>query len=64
MSHIGHPVAGDEMYGGARRLPAPRQMLHAWKLTLPHPVTGEPLSLEAPLPADFAGYLAGMTPAP
>ena len=63
LSHIGHPVAGDEMYGGARRLPAPRQMLHAWKLTLPHPVTGKPLSLEAPLPADFAGYLAGMTPA-
>lgn len=61
MSHIGHPLAGDEMYGGAKKLPAPRQMLHAWKLTLPHPDTGEPLSLEAPLPEDFASYLAGLT---
>ena len=61
MAHIGHPLAGDEMYGGARKLPAPRQMLHAWKLTLPHPETGEMLSLEAPLPDDFTGYLARMT---
>lgn len=61
MSFIGHPLAGDEMYGGAKRLPASRQMLHAWKLTLPHPDTGEPLSLEAPLPEDFASYLAGLT---
>ena len=58
MSHIGHPLAGDEMYGGAKRLPAPRQMLHAWKLTLPHPVSGRLLSLEAPLPDDFTAYLA------
>ena len=57
MSHIGHPLAGDEMYGGAKRLPAPRQMLHAWKLTLPHPVTGKEMALEAPLPADFTDYL-------
>ena len=57
MSHIGHPLAGDGMYGGAKRLPAPRQMLHAWKLTLPHPVTGKLLALEAPLPSDFSDYL-------
>ena len=60
MSHIGHPVAGDEMYGGSKRLSAPRQMLHAWKLTLPHPVTGQMLSLEAPPPEDFKTYLARM----
>ena len=60
MSHIGHPLAGDEMYGGARKLPAPRQMLHAWKLSLPHPETGKMLSLEAPLPDDFTDYLARM----
>ena len=58
MSHIGHPLAGDSMYGGARKLPAPRQMLHAWKLTLPHPETGRILSLEAPLPGDFTEYLS------
>ena len=58
MSHIGHPLAGDEMYGGAKRLPAPRQMLHAWKLSLPHPENGKLLELEAPLPNDFSAYLA------
>ena len=58
MSHIGHPLAGDAMYGGAKHLPAPRQMLHAWKLSLPHPETGEPLELEAPPPDDFTAYLA------
>ncbi len=64
MSHIGHPLAGDEMYGGAKRLPAPRQMLHAWKLNLPHPQTGELLSLEAPPPEDFTAFLARMTTEP
>ena len=62
MSHIGHPLAGDEMYGGAKRLPAPRQMLHAWKLTLPHPQTGEMLSLEAPPPEDFTAFAARIAP--
>ncbi|MBO4631769.1 MAG: RluA family pseudouridine synthase [Lentisphaeria bacterium] len=61
MSHIGHPLAGDEMYGGAKHLPAPRQMLHAWKLTLPHPDTGKLLSLEAPIPDDFSSFLKKMT---
>ena len=58
MSHLGHPLAGDTMYGGARKLPAPRQMLHAWKLALPHPKTGKMLLLEAPPPADFTAYLS------
>ncbi|MBQ9336386.1 MAG: RluA family pseudouridine synthase [Lentisphaeria bacterium] len=62
MSHIGHPLAGDEMYGGAKKLPAPRQMLHAWKLTLPHPQTGAMLSFEAPPPQDFTAFLARMSP--
>ena len=57
MASLGHPVAGDTVYGGARRLPAPRQMLHAWKLTLPHPETGKEMSFEAPFPADFAAML-------
>ena len=61
MSHIGHPLAGDETYGGARRLPAPRQMLHAWKLVLPHPDSGDLLSLEAPLPEDFSSFLLRLT---
>ncbi|MBN1400448.1 MAG: RluA family pseudouridine synthase [Anaerolineae bacterium] len=51
---IGHPVVGDRIYGPQRqRIPAPRQMLHAWRLALKHPITGEPLELTSPLPADF-----------
>ena len=48
----GWPVAGDRVYGS----PDPsieRQALHAWRMTLPHPVSREPLRLEAPLPRDM-----------
>ena len=58
MAFLGHPVAGDAVYGGARKLPAPRQMLHAWKLSVPHPVTGKILAFEAPVPDDFSAMLA------
>ncbi len=58
MAFLGHPVAGDPVYGGARKLPAPRQMLHAWKLSVPHPVTGKILAFEAPVPDDFSAMLA------
>lgn len=55
---IGHPVAGDQTYGRRRgALPLPRQFLHAWRLGFVHPVTGQRLGLEAPLPADLAGVL-------
>lgn len=52
------PLLGDRQYAAGRRLTeqemrAPRQMLHARRLVLPHPLTGAPLQLEAPLPADF-----------
>ncbi len=57
MAFLGHPVAGDSVYGGARKLTAPRQMLHAWKLEAPHPVTGKVLSFEAPCPDDFKAML-------
>ena len=62
---------GDPVYGGARKLPSralteaaaqavrafPRQALHAAVLGIDHPVTGESLRFEAPLPADFARLL-------
>ncbi len=56
LSHIGLPVLGDSLYGGkaAQIGDAPRQMLHAWKLTLPHPQSGKLITLVAPVPADFA----------
>ncbi len=53
MSHLGYPLLGDKLYGKGRQCPAPRQMLHAWKLSFPHPETGEMMSFEAPVPADF-----------
>ncbi len=43
--HLGRPILGDALYGGA---PSDRLWLHAWRLGLKHPVTGEDLRLEAP----------------
>ncbi len=48
----GWPVAGDALYGEAHQA-LTRQALHAWRLTLPHPVTREPLQIEAPIPRDL-----------
>lgn len=53
MAHIKHPVIGDEVYGRGFRIKAPRQMLHAAKLSLIHPKTRKRLTFEAPLPADM-----------
>ncbi len=72
LASIGCPVAGDPVYGSAARdraaLPVARrparQMLHAWRLELPHPATGETLSFEAPPPADFLDLLAALRGAP
>jgi 23S rRNA pseudouridine1911/1915/1917 synthase len=61
MAHIGHPVAGDRKYGGAGEgahdLPAARQMLHAWKLSIKHPSTGAEISFTAPIPPDMADLM-------
>lgn len=58
---IGHPVAGDLLYGATRKdLAAPRTFLHASRLDLIHPMTGDPLSVEAPLPADLANVLEAL----
>src|SRR5450432_3580466 len=51
--HLGHPVLGDSLYGRNRQIPAPRQMLHSWKLGFTHPRAGEQMLFEAPLPDDF-----------
>ncbi len=58
MKQMGCPVAGDATYGKAGLdavLPVvpSRQMLHAWRLAFPHPVSGRECVFEAPLPADF-----------
>lgn len=51
LKHLGHPVAGDRIYGGGANLP--RQLLHAWKISVAHPIHGKPLDFEAPVPDDF-----------
>ncbi len=56
----GWPIVGDRAYGGADPLIA-RQALHAWRVTLPHPVTRQPLAIEAPLPDDLAPLLQNFT---
>ena len=50
LAAIGHPLAGDWLYGTAS---AARPMLHAARIELTHPLTGAPLCVEAPLPPDF-----------
>jgi 23S rRNA pseudouridine1911/1915/1917 synthase len=69
---MGHPVIGDPVYGNRgdkKRLfmvsedmfqavkGLDRQMLHAWRISFVHPVTGERMTMEASLPADMAGMI-------
>ncbi|MBV2209496.1 MAG: 23S rRNA pseudouridine(1911/1915/1917) synthase RluD [Thermomonas sp.] len=70
MAHLKHAIVGDALYGGALRLPKgaseeliatlrgfKRQALHAEVLEFKHPVTGEPVRCEAPLPEDMQQLL-------
>jgi 23S rRNA pseudouridine1911/1915/1917 synthase len=54
---IGHAVVGDPEYGTPGRLGLERQFLHATRLAFAHPVTGEPVDVSSPLPADLAEAL-------
>ncbi len=73
LAHIHFPIIGDQTYGGRVRLPSrsspefiaalrqfPRQALHASRLSLDHPATGERLQWRAPLPHDMQDLLAAM----
>lgn len=66
LSHIGHPIIGDDVYGNRQQLRAgltqeqrdaiqnfPRQALHAYQLGFVHPETGEDIEVTAPLPEDI-----------
>jgi 23S rRNA pseudouridine1911/1915/1917 synthase len=62
MSSIGCPIIGDKVYGKSaldKKLDPqpPRQMLHAWKLKLYHPLTSEIMEFSAPVPDDMKPYL-------
>jgi 23S rRNA pseudouridine955/2504/2580 synthase len=62
LAHLGHPVLGDDKYGDfelnkrLRKEGLKRMFLHAAKLSFAHPVTGEPLELSSPLPADLEKF--------
>ncbi len=57
--YLGHPVVGDKVYGYKKqRFALEGQLLHAFRLTLTHPRTGERMTFEAPLPEDFENVLA------
>lgn len=61
LSAVGHPVLGDAAYDGggddARRLGLSRPFLHSWRLLFEHPMTGERIELEAPLPEELSAAL-------
>ena len=71
MAHLGHPLMGDALYGGARRrrldehtrtalAHCPRQALHAAALGFVHPVSGAELAFESPLPADMRALIEAL----
>ncbi|MEW9624444.1 23S rRNA pseudouridine(1911/1915/1917) synthase RluD [Rhodanobacter geophilus] len=73
LTHAGHPLVGDPLYGGGLKLPKRatpelvaalrgfrRQALHAERLAFEHPVTGEPLSFAAARPADMTALIAAL----
>jgi 23S rRNA pseudouridine1911/1915/1917 synthase len=60
LSSIGHPVAGDRLYGAPARsegLALERFFLHAHRIRFQHPFTGQPVEIESPLPGDLTGWM-------
>ena len=74
MAHLGHPLVGDNMYGAGFKTKAnlleepareivrsfPRQALHACLLVIEHPVSGETMQFEAPLPEDMVALATAL----
>lgn len=56
--HIGHPIVGDVAYGGSTKLYDKGQLLHAYKLTFNHPISGERMDFFADIPDYFEDILA------
>lgn len=63
LATLQHPIVGDEKYGdfelnkALRKRGLKRMFLHAARMEMRHPLTGAPLVLESPLPADLSGFL-------
>lgn len=63
LASIGHPVVGDDRYGGPDRRPhTSRPFLHARELSFVHPGSSEQVSFTSPLPDDLASVLAALRP--
>ncbi len=62
LTAIDHPVVGDRTYDATAKDPADpgRVWLHSWKLAFDHPITGEAISCESPLPEDLAESLSAL----
>ena len=66
LAHLGHALAGDDKYGdfawnrALAREGVRRMFLHARRVTFTHPASGEPMSVESPLPEDLSRFLAGI----
>ena len=62
LTAIGHPVVGDERYNGVRQsLVLARPFLHAEHLAFEHPISGERIEFDSPLPSDLADLLATLS---
>jgi 23S rRNA pseudouridine955/2504/2580 synthase len=63
LAHLGHPIAGDDKYGdfelnkALARRGLKRMFLHACRVAITHPASGEPFTIEAPLPPDLAALV-------
>jgi 23S rRNA pseudouridine955/2504/2580 synthase len=63
LAHLGFPLAGDAKYGDfawnktLAKAGLKRMFLHAWKVSFTHPVSGDRLTLEAPLPPELAAFV-------
>jgi 23S rRNA pseudouridine1911/1915/1917 synthase len=64
LAEAGAPILGDDRYAARGPSSVPRLMLHACRLALAHPLTGAPIVIESPLPADFRRALAGLAEPP
>ena len=66
LAHLGFPIAGDDKYGDfglnkeLQKRGLKRMFLHAWQITITHPVTGKPLHLEASLPEELGRFLQSL----
>lgn len=57
LASVGHPLIGDVLYGGPADPELGRHFLHASRLTLPHPTSGQPVTIESPLPPELEDAL-------